>query len=294
MAEGNAALPASRPALLSGDTPLQDEVKAKLLAVFERLATEEDLAPYITRPEFDRDDARNDYVQAGGHMSTFPEVLDDIRADKYSTIQDAMSDVVRVVTSRMLLSACTATEHLEAERWVGMGEMEETPPRSSLETNFIPLPEKLPSPIKSLAESIVAQVGADMGYIHPIQWPTTDDRRLLTEADAEDFSMRRTLTLHRRLLSLGNVKPFAEPVPTDLVEYHHIIHCPMDLGTILAKLEDNSIQSLTAYTQLVRRVFTNARIFNRPGSHLFNASLKLEAWFNNEICLLADRARVAS
>ena len=41
--------------------------------------------------------------------------LDDIEADKYDTVGADMSDVVAVLTSRMLLHDCTDKAHLEAE-----------------------------------------------------------------------------------------------------------------------------------------------------------------------------------
>ena len=128
-----------------------------------------------------------------------------------------------------------------------------------------------------------------MGYLHRIRWPDTKDRRELMAAvgEADAFPLRRATALHRRLLLRNSVGPFAEPVPAEVEEYFAVIHTPMDLGTIQARLESGAVQSLLEYADLVRRVFTNARVFNRPGSQLHSASLRLEAWFNNEICILA-------
>ena len=107
--------PSSR-AKLSSEARLDGRKKDALLGVFQRLAAEEDLAPYMLQPEFESDEARDAFVNAGGRVSSLQATLDDIEADKYDTVGAAMSDVVAVLTSRMLLHDCTDKAHLEAER----------------------------------------------------------------------------------------------------------------------------------------------------------------------------------
>lgn len=55
-----------------------------------------------------------------------------------------------------------------------------------------------------------------------------------------------------------------DPVAQDIPDYFSIIKHPMDLGTIRAKLESNSIPSLESFVQLVRLVFHNAVLYNKP------------------------------
>lgn len=56
-----------------------------------------------------------------------------------------------------------------------------------------------------------------------------------------------------------------DPVAQGIPDYFSVIKHPMDLGTIRVKLQSNSIPSLESFVQLVRLVFHNAVLYNKPG-----------------------------
>ena len=56
-----------------------------------------------------------------------------------------------------------------------------------------------------------------------------------------------------------------DEVMHDVPGYYAVIKHPMDLGTIRTKLQSNSIPSLESFVQLVRLVFHNAVLYNKPG-----------------------------
>eukprot|EP01083_Nonionella_stella_P022150 61247_1 len=63
------------------------------------------------------------------------------------------------------------------------------------------------------------------------------------------------------------VWPFLEPVDAEklgLRDYHSIVKCPMDLGTVYCKEETGQYTSIGQYVDDVRLVFSNAKLYNPP------------------------------
>lgn len=135
----------------------------------------------------------------------------------------------------------------------------------------------------------MAEVRVGTGYSHAIAWPETADTNAIAAADATGWSLRRVVALHRRMLLRSDAEAFLEPVDAELAGYHRLIRSPMDLGTILERLQTGGLDSLAEYARLVRLTFCNARVFNRPNSTLYRRSLALELWFNKELLILAER-----
>lgn len=55
-----------------------------------------------------------------------------------------------------------------------------------------------------------------------------------------------------------------DPVELKIPDYFDVIKHPMDLGTIQRKLDTGEIQSKSKFIELVRLVFDNALLYNKP------------------------------
>lgn len=95
---------------------------------------------------------------------------------------------------------------------------------------------------------------------------------------------RRLINLHKRLMEKKDAKYFLEPVDCEEYPmYSFAILQPRDLGTIAENLKNNFYAFLDDYTTDVRLVFTNCRTFNEPDSTLFNCTVPLSEFFENEL-----------
>lgn len=54
----------------------------------------------------------------------------------------------------------------------------------------------------------------------------------------------------KKFLRRPGAEPFAEPVPADVPGYHDVIEHPMDLGSVLANLQDGAYSSLGTDSRL--------------------------------------------
>jgi len=75
--------------------------------------------------------------------------------------------------------------------------------------------------------------------------------------------------------------PFMEPVDPEefdppLHDYFDIIKEPMDLGTVLSKIESGAYPSPDAFMADVTRVFDNCHEYNKPGSEIRTTAAKIE------------------
>ena len=64
-----------------------------------------------------------------------------------------------------------------------------------------------------------------------------------------------------------NADPFllpVDPVELNIPDYFDIIKHPMDFGTISQKLKAGEIHSKEEFVELVRLVFDNAILYNKP------------------------------
>lgn len=66
--------------------------------------------------------------------------------------------------------------------------------------------------------------------------------------------------------------PFLQPVDPDALgipDYFDIIKNPMDLGTILANVENHVLQTREDFAAQVRLVFNNALLYNKPQDDVY-------------------------
>ena len=73
--------------------------------------------------------------------------------------------------------------------------------------------------------------------------------------------------LHTKLMNHKWASPFlqpVDPVALHIPDYFDIIKNPMDFGTIKKKMQEGLIQTEEEYLSLVRLVFDNAVLYNKP------------------------------
>ena len=55
-----------------------------------------------------------------------------------------------------------------------------------------------------------------------------------------------------------------DPVKLGIPDYFDVVKRPMDLGTIRKRLKSEEIRSKEQFVELVRLVFNNAILYNKP------------------------------
>jgi len=91
----------------------------------------------------------------------------------------------------------------------------------------------------------------------------------------------------KRLLKLSFAEPFREPVDykgLGLDDYISVVKIPVDLGTTMAKLEDDKYRTIEALYRDIRRVFENCRAYNGsdPSCPVMVACVKCEQFLEKE------------
>uniref|UniRef100_A0A3Q1AW98 Bromodomain containing 3a n=1 Tax=Amphiprion ocellaris TaxID=80972 RepID=A0A3Q1AW98_AMPOC len=86
--------------------------------------------------------------------------------------------------------------------------------------------------------------------------------------------------------------PFYQPVDAvslGLPDYHKIITCPMDMGTIKKRLENNYYWSASECMQDFNTMFTNCYIYNKPTDDIVLMALALEKIFLQKVASMPPR-----
>jgi len=89
---------------------------------------------------------------------------------------------------------------------------------------------------------------------------------------------------------------FLQPVDADrlgLVNYHEVIKQPMDLGTVLRKLEEGKYTTPDEAADDVRITFNNAITFNPPGNAVHLSAKRLLASFEGQMRKFAQQSAAA-
>jgi len=98
--------------------------------------------------------------------------------------------------------------------------------------------------------------------------------------------------LMKELMNEEFAKPFNEPVDPvalHLPDYMDIIHYPMDLGTVLKKLQNNEFGSSEDFADHVRLVFSNTFKYNRADSPICKMASKMLSSFETKFIDLLSR-----
>ncbi|XP_065906501.1 bromodomain and WD repeat-containing protein 3-like isoform X2 [Dysidea avara] len=79
--------------------------------------------------------------------------------------------------------------------------------------------------------------------------------------------------------------PFLEPVDTRrFTDYLSYVKQPMDLSTVLSKLESSQYPAPADFIQDIRLIFTNSRIYNsHPKNHIHQMTSTLEEYFEEHV-----------
>lgn len=97
--------------------------------------------------------------------------------------------------------------------------------------------------------------------------------------------MQGCYRLHTKLRGHKWAKPFmqpVDPVALHIPDYFSIVKNPMDLGTIQKRLVDGSLTTVEEYAELVRLVFDNAILYNKPQDDVAIMAVTLSQLFERE------------
>eukprot|EP00894_Picocystis_sp_ML_P000751 jgi/Pico_ML_1/51268/g2329.t1 len=114
-----------------------------------------------------------------------------------------------------------------------------------------------------------------------------------TEAERHQEKMERALAIVRKLVDLPEAELFSEPVDAEALgipEYREVIKEPMDLGTILGRLEVGEAQGwdkciykgIDDVKRDIELVWNNCYTFNMPGEPISEMCKDLEKVFKSE------------
>jgi hypothetical protein len=73
--------------------------------------------------------------------------------------------------------------------------------------------------------------------------------------------------------------PFTAPVDPGLKEYFKVVKKPIDLLSMGRKLHDGKYSSKNDFLKDVDQIFINCKLFNSPGSELYEDGIKLEQFY---------------
>ncbi|CAG8756423.1 32406_t:CDS:2 [Gigaspora margarita] len=89
-----------------------------------------------------------------------------------------------------------------------------------------------------------------------------------------------------RLKSHPSSLPFHEPVNGDDVpDYYDIIKDPMDLSTVLKRMENNRYRSLLEFAIDMQKIWNNAKIYNKSDTIFYKSAVELEGIFREAMFL---------
>ncbi|KNC46279.1 uncharacterized protein AMSG_02732 [Thecamonas trahens ATCC 50062] len=111
-------------------------------------------------------------------------------------------------------------------------------------------------------------------------------------ASRRDPIMRACRRVLKTLLADSRSEPFREPVNAialDIPTYFDIVRCPMDLGTIQARLDRGAYATPAQFAADVRLVFSNCTLFNSPDSAIYTDGVALLAVFEDLYAALNEQ-----
>ncbi|CAG8491884.1 31579_t:CDS:2, partial [Racocetra persica] len=89
-----------------------------------------------------------------------------------------------------------------------------------------------------------------------------------------------------RLKSHPSSLPFHEPVNGDDVpDYYDIIKDPMDLSTVLKRMENNRYRSLLEFAIDMQKIWNNAKVYNKSDTIFYKSAVELEGIFREAMFL---------
>ena len=92
-----------------------------------------------------------------------------------------------------------------------------------------------------------------------------------------------------KLKSHDNARPFLQPVQEkDAPDYYKIIKEPMDLETLEKGLEIGKYKNKSVFLKDLKKIFSNARAYNKPISYCYKFANNLELFIEEDLKKLKD------
>jgi len=108
--------------------------------------------------------------------------------------------------------------------------------------------------------------------------PTTSSKSHKTNNDA----IRKCHNLLQKLKKHPSAGPFLYPVDVvglGLTDYYDIVHEPMDLATVENNLKTNQYASVAQFAADIRKIWSNALLYNLQGTQIHYMTLEMSAYF---------------
>jgi len=109
----------------------------------------------------------------------------------------------------------------------------------------------------------------------------------MSKATAWEPEMLKILT---KINMRRDSEPFRDPVQWQmlgLTDYVDIVKYPMDLGTVKKKLDSKDYKKLEQCAADIRLIWSNAMLYNQPGSLVYKAAKSLSDFFEGLYSVLA-------
>lgn len=134
----------------------------------------------------------------------------------------------------------------------------------------------------------------DVDYVTPTAPPAsgiyTRDQQSVSGSDDPVTALKRSMALCKRivndLLKLKFANIFAAPVDwkaLNIPDYPNIIKNPMDLGTVMAKLDEGKYDSVDSFVEDVQLIWNNAKTFNPPKTDVYIIASNFENAFRKKL-----------
>ncbi len=108
------------------------------------------------------------------------------------------------------------------------------------------------------------------------------------QGDSINF-LTQCRNLIEKLKNHQNAWPFKEPVDSNLVpDYYNKITQPMDLQTLEKNLESGNYKNKNVFEKELRKIFSNAREYNKPGTIYYKFANTLEDFIEEDLKKMKD------
>jgi hypothetical protein len=105
-----------------------------------------------------------------------------------------------------------------------------------------------------------------------------------------ESAMENLRKIVQKIITKKDSDIFREPVPYEelgLTDYIDIVKEPMDLGTVMKKLDGKKYSSQDEVAKDIRRIWLNALLYNMPGSKIYTTAKALSESFEANYLAMA-------
>ncbi|XP_074330712.1 transcription factor GTE12-like isoform X1 [Apium graveolens] len=133
------------------------------------------------------------------------------------------------------------------------------------------------------------QSSTKRGSLRVIDYVTNKRQKMDRNLKQHCCSILEALIKHPA--ALGFSEP-VDPIMLNIPDYFSVVSCPMDLGTVRAKLQDSKYFSIEEFKADIRLTFSNAMLYNPPDNIFYRNAKKLDSIFSTKLKSLDSRLKI--